>query len=495
MSFVSFEFIGICVLTALLYFILPKQHRWYAILAASVYFYYSSAGLVPIIIAIITIIITYCSGIWIDGTGDDKDKRKLLLTIAVIVISAILVFFKIKKYISWDISFLIVPLGVSYYSFSLIGYIVDVYYRKCTPEKNILKFILYSLYFPKIVQGPISKFRDIGPKLIEGHAFDYDRMCFGLQRMLWGYFKKVMIADRAAILTSIVFDDFSEYNLGGLFLLLSTFLAVVRFYCDFSGYMDIAIGYSQILGIELDENFKQPFFSKSAAEFWRRWHITLGLWFKDYVYMPMVSSPVVMKISTYCRNKFGKRAGKAMYTVIPLAVVWLLTGLWHGTGIDYIIWGVYWGTIIIVSNVYAAEIKKLVAKLHINAKSTTWQLFQMVRTSLIFTGGLLISTYVGFTGLPHYFRCLFSARSMDVSLLDSFKGTGLGEADALILPVSILILFIVDILAQKKSVRERMTKLNCVLRWLIWAAMFVVIIVWGVYGAGYSTSGFMYANY
>lgn len=492
MNFVSAQFFIVVFATVVLYFVIPIKFRWYALFAASCYFYVMAAGKEAFFVAFVTIGIAHLSAIRIEKAAEDREKKKLYLSISVIIIVGLLAVFKLKRYVAYDMGWLIVPLGVSYYTFSLIGYLADVYYKKESAEKNILKLALYTLYFPKIMQGPISKFRIIGPKLIKGHVWDYQRVCYGLQLILWGYFKKLVIAERAALMTEAVFHDFAYYRGGGAVLLAATVIATFRHYCDFSGYMDIVIGISQIMGIELENNFKQPFFSKSAAEFWRRWHITLGVWFKDYVYMPLVIHPRVIRFSGWMRTHFGKRAGKAVLIIIPLASVWLLTGIWHGTGVRYIAWGVYWGTIIIFSDIFAPEIGRLTKVLRINTQTFDWHLFQMVRTFVLFMAGLLCSTFVGLRELKLYAWIVIKKFNLSQLWDKSIYSFGLDKNNMIILCVSIMILMIAEVYQQKGSVREKLGSLNAVSRWIIYAVAVLYVAFFGVYGPGYSTRDFAY---
>lgn len=492
MNFISAQFFIVVFITVVMYFSIPVKFRWYVLFVTSCYFYVITAGWGVLLITSVIIGIAYISAIRIEQAAGDRAKKKLYLAAAVIIIVGLLAVFKLKRYVPYDMGWLIVPLGVSYYTFSLIGYLVDVYYRKDLAEKNILKLALYTLYFPKIMQGPISKFRIIGPKLTEGHVWDYQRACYGLQLILWGYFKKLVIAERAALMTETVFQDFSGYSGGGAVLIAATVIATFRHYCDFSGYMDIVIGISQIMGIEMENNFKQPFFSKSAAEFWRRWHITLGVWFKDYVFMPLVIHPRVIRFSGWMRAHFGKRAGKAVLTVIPLASVWLLTGIWHGTGVRYIVWGVYWGSIIIFSDIFAPEISRLTKVLRINTQTFDWHIFQILRTFVLFMAGLLCSTFVGIRELRLYAWIVIRKFNLSQLWDKTIYSFGLDKNNMKILCISIVILMIAEVYQQKGSVREKIGDLNAVSRWIIYAAAVLYVAFFGVYGSGYSTRDFAY---
>ncbi len=496
MSFTSQVFFLTVLVTVFLYYIIPKKYRWLVLLASSCCFYIAAAGKRALLITSFTIAVAYIAAIYIEKADGHKRKKKLILVLGLVAALGILAITKIYKYGAFDAAWFIIPLGISYYTFSIIGYLVDVYSKKQAAERNILIFALFVLFFPKIIQGPISKYRDLEPQLIEGHNPDYQNICYGLQRIVWGYFKKLVIVERALLLTQSIFDgNIKDYSGGGAVLLFATLIATISHYCDFSGYMDIVIGISQLMGIKLDENFKQPFFSKTAAEFWRRWHITLGVWFKDYVYKALMANPLIICIAQWVRDHISKRAGKAVLTVIPLSIVWLLTGLWHNTGISYIIWGCYWGAIIIMSNVFAPEMKKITGFLHIDTNSPDWGIIQTIRTFCIFVGGLLISTLVGIRQLKQY--AWFVIRDFGIGRLRfaTFKSLGLDYAHLMILIFAIGILWFVDYLSLKGDVKEKISNLNWFCRWGIYAMLFVAVVFLGIYGPGYSTSGFAYAHF
>ena len=494
MSFTGTSFFLIVLSTILFYFAAPGKFRWIILLVSSCIFYYLSTGIPQFVLLLVTVGITFFAGIQIDRSEDNKRKKKLYLNSAVILVLGILTIIKLRNYVSL-FSRVIVPLGVSYYTLSLISYLVDVYVKKEKPELNFFKLLLYTIYFPKIIQGPISKFRELGPKLIEAHPYSYDNLCCGVQLIIWGYFKKLVIVERTAMLTGKLFPNITDYTEGGFALLFAIFLAAVSHYCDFSSYMDIVTGISQIMGIELDKNFNLPFFSRSAAEFWRRWHITLGVWFKDYVYMPIVINPYVIRVSKWFRTHLGKRAGKAVMTIIPTAAVWLLTGLWHGTGLNYIVWGLYWGTIILISNVFEPELKKITALLRIDTEKGDWKLFQTIRTFFFFMIGFSISTLFELKDLKFVFRIITKRFFFGRPLTRVFDQWGLDIDNFIFLMIAVLILWIVERNARDGSIRTKIAGLNAVPRWLIYASALLLVFLLGVYGPGYSTAGFAYARF
>lgn len=496
MSFLGLPFFALCFFTVLGYWLLPRARRWYVLLAASLCFYWVSAGPLGLCMALATAVFTWGAALQLETVAADRRRKRLVLYIAVILVAGILVLFKASGYVPGLAGRLLMPLGISYYSLSLIGYLADVYYKKQAAEHSVLRVVLYTLYFPKIVEGPISKFCELGPRLTEGHAFDWQIFCFGVQRMLWGYFKKLAIADRAAALVDTVFGDLAGYDSGGVVLALITLLGVIGHYCDFSGYMDIVIGLSQMMGIELEENFRRPFFSRSAPEFWRRWHITLGVWFKEYVYMPLVIHPRVIALSAKVRKRFGKRAGKEILSIIPLTVVWLLTGLWHGTGWDYMIWGAYWGTLIILSNMLAPECKALNARLHINTKTWLWHAVQTVRTFGLFTFGLLISTFAGFRQLGLYFVKLLGEIHLDKLFDGTLQELGLEETPAVLLFGAIAVLMVAEV-GQERGIQWRasVARLAVPVRWALYALALTAMLLGCLLSSGGAIQAFGYAHF
>lgn len=492
-SFISLYFLLLVAIIVTLYYLVSMNNRWIVLLLGSILFI-AVGGLLILLIPLLTTIIAYCAAIIIENTEKElKRKRRTVIAISVVVFLVVLAFVKLSMMFEWNIRYFIFPVGISFYTFSIISYIADVYWGKDKAEKNYFKLALFVLYFPKILQGPIARHRDIAPQLIEGRKFSYENLCFGIQLMIWGYFKKMIIADRINILTTEVFGNYNQY--GGWIIFIALMLAAVQLYCDFSGYMDIASGASQMLGISLAKNFNHPFFSRGAAEFWRRWHITLGLWFKDYVYLPLVISPNMIKISGWFKKHFGKQVGKSIIIIIPLTVVWLLTGLWHGTGLNYLIWGLYWGLLIIISTLLAKKNMRINQILHINTESPSWRVFQMVRTFLLFSFGRLLT-------IPNDLRITgeiidkFFKSSNVWELADGTLYTlGLDQVNLSILLCSIAMLWLVSLVQTKHKIRESISNWNVFFRCLLYSASFLVIFVLGIYGPEYTSTVFAYMGY
>ena len=328
MLFNSFEFLLFFAIVISIYFILPQKYRWVLLLVSS-YIFYMFWNSKYVVLIIISTLVDYCAGLLMYKAKKDIVRKMLILTSLVTNLGILFIFkyfdmlINIVNNISgnnFDALSLILPMGISFYTFQTLSYTIDVYRKRREPEKHIGYFALYVVYFPQLVAGPIERSSSLLPQLKQLHTFEYNRITSGLRRMLWGYFKKVVIADTLAIGVNSVYAD--PYHQGGSALLIATLFFGFQIYCDFSGYSDIAIGASKVMGINLMENFRRPYFSKTLKEFWKRWHISLTTWFKDYLYIPIGGSQ---------KSKFR--------TYLNVMLVFLISGLWHGADLKFVVWG------------------------------------------------------------------------------------------------------------------------------------------------------------
>lgn len=492
MSIISLHFVLLVILTYITSLVIPKKHRWIVLLFSSVVFYYFT-GRRALITMVLVAIFSYVIGIVIEKSPAGSKKRKISLIIGVLLVVGWIVTVKYVIVTGRDCYFIAVPLGISYVSFSIISYIVDIYWERDKADKNIFKHLLYVLFFPKISQGPITRHAKTSIQLYCGGNMTYQNFSFGAQRMLYGYFKKLVIANRLSMITSGVFSDISSHS--GSIISVAIVFAALELYFDFSGYMDIILGFSQTLGFEIDENFNHPFSAKNAGEFWRRWHMTLGSWFKDYVYTPIVMSRIVKRIGKWSKQHVGKKFGNSIMKVIALSVVWILTGLWHGTSLNFIVWGSMWGLIIIVSVIFEDTYKDIDRILHINTYAPSWALFQHFRTFCIFCVGVLLTRV----------NTLYDVKEVACRIVNSFNvsdiyygklyGFGISKVDFKLLILAMLGTLIVSLLQRKQSVRERISTLNSPVRWLVYALAISIILFFGIYGTGYSTSDFAYIHF
>ncbi len=511
MSYVSLIFFVFIAFVSILYFAMPMDKRWIVLLIASIVFYLSfTPAMLPFMLLMSAI--AWQTGLKIEKIYNEnlpeditpKEKRaeiakrrpraRVILKCVLVFAIGALAFFKFARKLPFGFAgSIIVPLGISYYTFSIIAYIVDIYYAKISAEKNYFKFTLFVSYFPKIVEGPIARYNKMSD-LFEGHAFDYDRVCKGIQLMMWGIIKKLIIVERLLPQINRLYSNVSEYS--GSTLAFMAFWVLVESYADFSGCMDIGLGVSQIFGIDLERNFRRPFFSQSASEFWRRWHMSLGVFMKDYVYMPIVSSSWLSKMMQFARKKIGPRAGKVVMQTVPTIVVWLLTGLWHGTGSTYIFWGVYWGGIMCFSTLMEPCYKKFYEKTGIDQKSKGVMVFRILRTWLLFIIGRLLTVPNSLIETAKvFYRILFKFGAGNfgnemVKLGASFSTIG-------VVTIFTILFFMVSLLEEIKgtSVRDMISTLPVAVRWIILYGMFFAILILGIYGSGYEVNNFGYANF
>lgn len=388
---------------------------------------------------------------------------------------------------------LILPLGLSYYTFTSIGYILDVYWKRIPAERDFFGLSLFTMYFPHIVQGPIDKYQDLAPQFSEKKSLDYNRITSGMQLMLWGYFKKMVIADRLNIFVSQIYDNFQNYH--GVIFIVATILYSVQIYADFSGCMDIVGGVSETFGISLSKNFDHPYFSRSIPEFWRRWHITLGTWFKDYIFFPVSRCRLCKDFNRWTRKTWGNQTSRLLVSVIPLTCVWLLTGLWHGAAWKYVAWGLFHGFLIISGTIFAKPLKQLTIQLKIDEDSFSWKLFQMIRTfSLCCIGRVFFRAGGGLEAIN-----IFQRTVSDIQIWTLFDGSlytyGLDRPNFILAMISILILLFVSLLQERYSLRKEFAKQNIIFRWIILYTAIFSILIFGIYGPGYDASQFIYNNF
>ncbi|ODR36008.1 MBOAT family O-acyltransferase [Eisenbergiella tayi] len=339
MIFNSFAYCIFLPIVFILYWIIPKKYRWIALLMSSYYFYASWGPKYVAIILLITVI-SYIAGILIEPRRkpDKKEKpsgNKSLLLLSLLLCTVLLAFFKYFNFISENITVffqkfsipmqtvtlsLALPVGISFYTFQVISYLVDVYRGTIKAERDFGIFAVYISFFPKVMQGPIERGEKLLPQLHSPRPFQYQRASYGLKLMAWGYFKKLVLADGLSVYVNLVYNDLPSYT--GFSLILATLFFALQLYCDFSGYTDIALGSAKILGIDLMQNFRSPYFASSIKDFWGRWHISLSSWLRDYIYIPLG----------------GSRVGKFRHA-LNIMITFLISGIWHGASWNYVLWG------------------------------------------------------------------------------------------------------------------------------------------------------------
>jgi D-alanyl-lipoteichoic acid acyltransferase DltB (MBOAT superfamily) len=389
----------------------------------------------------------------------------------------------------WTIA---LPMGISFYTFQTMSYIIDVYREKHPAETNFFKLALFVSFFPQLVQGPISRFSDLSKTLFKEHDFDYQNVKFGLQRIMWGFFKKMVLADRMLVAVNTLIRDPENYK--GFYVLVVMLFYAYELYADFTGGIDITIGIAQVLGINVKENFERPYFSKSIAEFWRRWHITMGTWFKDYVFYPLSVSKRMLRLSKYSRKKFGDAIGKRIPVYLSTLIVWFTTGIWHGANWNFIVWGLMNGIVIIISLEFKPFYEWFHNKFDV-ADKLSFKIFQIVRTILLMSTLRLFDCY---RDVPLTFKMVGTMFTV-FNFNDIFNGTlmklGLSVSDYFILIIGLLIMIGVSMEQRSGSLRIKISTFHPVIRKAIYLTAIVSIFIFGAYGVGYDSSQFIYNQF
>ena len=509
MAITSFSFLCFYAVILLLYYLIPKKIQWFFLLAVSTLYFLSAGSLLLIFYPTVTITIVYCAALYVDRVKEQK-KRKAALSLVVVFCLIMLIVLKYSNFgiytynavsmrifpgstLLSEIGFL-VPLGISFYTLALLGYLFDVYYQISKPQQNYLKFALFGFYFPVIISGPIIRYRDIENQLYKPHYFDYRNITFGFQRILWGFFKKLVISERMAVIVNTVFSHYTDYP--GTFIFLAAICFAFQLYTDFSGAMDIILGVSETFGIKVAENFETPFFAKSIQEFWRRWHITLGTWMKDYLFYPMLRSSVFTALQNKLKKNLGKKTGKKVATFIPMFLLWFAVGMWHGGAWKYIIGsGVLHWCYIVIGELFEPISKKILSGLKIKDNNKGLVLFRQTRTFLLVCAGFVFFRAVSFTDGLSMYRYLVTTWNPGVIFDGSMFGLGLDFIEVTIVIVSLLLLLFVSLYQQKGSVREWLADKHIIFRWIILYALLFYVILLGYYGPGYSASEFIYQGF
>lgn len=386
------------------------------------------------------------------------------------------------------------PIGISFYTLQAIGYMIDVYEGKIAAEKKFSRLALFMAFFPQIMEGPISRYDQTADKLYQGNKLETENLMRGIYRILWGLFKKMLIADRLSVMVNAVYADYTVY--GGVVSACAAAAYTVQLYMEFSGCMDIVIGVGEMFGVELPENFRQPFFAKSAAEFWRRWHITLGAWLKDYIFYPVSLSGKVKKLNGTIRQRFGKHAAKVFVSAAALFPVWLGNGLWHGPRWNYIFYGLYYFSLILLGIIMEPVFVKINRGLHIQPESKVFGAVRIFRTMIIVVIGEMFFRAPDLSAGIGMFRYVFADFAPERLIDGTLLALGLDQKDFLLIGMAMIVVFIVDLLHEKGiSIRKRVMEAPLPLRWSAYYVLMLSILIFGAYGDGYTTVDLIYAGF
>lgn len=516
-------------IVVLLYYGLPHRWQWAVLLSAS-YLFYVMVDYRYIAFLLSTTVTVYITTIWltkknqeikqisIEINADNREqlKKKMAklqvyskrgLIVCLLVNLAILAILKYVNFVLGNIgaifSFvgvetesmyleLLLPLGISFYTFQAIGYLLDVYWKRVEVERHFGKVALFLTFFPQLGQGPISRFGDLSKTLYAEHAFDREQFWFGVQRILWGYFKKLVIADRIIVAVQAIVQDPEYYS--GVYMFLGMLFYAVELYADFSGGIDITIGVAQLFGVKLTENFKRPFFSKSIKEYWRRWHITMGTWFRDYVFYPFSISKPLKKLTVFVKKRFGVKASKRVAVYVATIILWIATGIWHGADWNYVMWGLLNGIIILMSEELEPLYSKFHAKFPMFSKAGWYRAFQIIRTFLLMSCLRIFDNYSCAEAFASLGRMFTEWNSLPVSI-EELTELGLEMTDYIIVAVGVCVMFAVSMRQRHGSVRVQIEKRSYIVRYVMYTVLFFAIVLFGIYGIGYEKSVFIYNQF
>lgn len=510
------------------YQIVPQKMRWKVLLAYSYLFFYIISGKL-VIYLMGTTLLTHYAGTWMAwlkmrcreeiSVAEKSEKSKIrnrykkeerwVLAGGIYILLAVLAYLKYYNFFMtnvnlfvggykgepvFEIKTLLLPIGISFYTLEAIGYMADVYWEKIPAEKHLGKLALFLSFFPQIMEGPICSYSDTANSLWKCEPLDGDNLARGSIRILWGLFKKMIIADRLYRIVGAIFNHYENYS--GVIIIVAAVAYTIQLYMEFSGCMDIVIGSGRLFGVCLPENFRQPFVSKNAAEFWRRWHITLGVWFKTYVFYPVSVSSVVKKWNQYGRKHLGKYITKVGTSALALFPVWLGNGLWHGARWSYIFYGMYYFVILLFGVAVEPARKKILGALHINDKALYWRALQILKTWVIIFTGELFFRANGLKAGIKMFISIFHNFELENLRNGTLLTMGLDRADFLAVCGGCMIVGIVGFLKEKDiDVGEELSQLRLPVRWAVYYALILAVAIFGAYGAGYQPVDLIYAGF
>ena len=487
MLFNSFSFLIFFPTVTILYFLIPHPYRWFFLLMASCVFY---MAFIPIYILVLglTIAIDYTAGLLIEKT--EGRRKKLFLVISILSTCAVLVVFKyfnffnsnlmrVAQFFHWNYPIgalsLILPIGLSFHTFQSLSYVIEVYRGNFKAEKHFGIYSLYVMFYPQLVAGPIERPQNLLPQFYEKHTYDDQRVMDGLKLMVWGFFKKVVIADHLAVVVDQVYKDPTQYT--GIPLIAGALFFGIQVYCDFSGYSDIAIGAAQVMGFRLRDNFNRPFHAPSMAEFWRRWHMSLMSWFRDYVYIPLGGSRVA-KWKWYFNIFF----------------TFTLSGLWHGAGWGFILWGSLNGCYLIISDWTKSLREKWAQWVRLDRIPIFHKGFQIGFTFFLFCFTLILfrsktlsdALYV----ITHLGTGLGSLKGLKMSL-KSFYNLGVDRHELILLLISIGLMELVEWVEPLRNMRRMFSERPILFRWV----MYYVVILFLIFFGKYNDRAFIYFQF
>lgn len=528
MLLVSYEFLAFLAALAVLYYLIPGRFQWCLLLVAS-YLFYAVSGVKMMGFILITTVSVWWLGKKIgqiheecasyikshDLTREEKKRYRAgikrrqwrLLVVGLVFNFGILAVLKYTNFTLENVNALLhlfgsgtslgfvnwlLPLGVSYYTFQSAGYLIDVYRKKYAPEQNLGHLALFVSFFPQLIQGPISRFDEMKEQYFTTHRADSRNIFFGMQRMLWGYFKKLVVADRLLPVILAVSQDMETWQ--GIYVWIGMICYTIQIYADFAGGIDIVIGAAQIFGICLPENFNRPYFSKTVPEYWRRWHMSLMMWLREYIFYPSSVCGPVNRLTRFAKGHLGDGIAKRVPVYSASILVWLVVGIWHGATWGYVVWGLIHCTILLA----AQEVAPLKRRFHqrYGLEGKTWfSVIQVLRTLLILSLVQMLEYYHTVSNMLRMQWNMFTASSFSQLFDGRLPELGLTGADWIAALAGTGLMLVVSLVQRKGSVREQLGARPFWVRALVWYLLLVAVLVFGAYGQGYDASQFIYNQF
>ena len=501
--------------------VLPQRYRPAALLGGSLVFYWLTAGSYTVWL-LLAAALTWALGLGLGRLqqlqeaalpGLDKPARKEakhqfaalqrgMVTAGVIGLLGLLIWLKYLPFLvrtlnsalsllpfAWQVAApsFVQPLGLSFFTLMALSYLFDVRRGTTQPAEHYWQVLLYLSFWPHVVEGPFDRWAQISPALLNPPKPNYRAFTFGVQRILWGMMKKLIIADRANMYVKAVFDNWPSYS--GSAVVVATLLYTLQLYAEFSGCMDMVLGAAECFGVPLAENFRQPFFARSVSEFWRRWHITLGAWLREYLFQPVIVSKPMMRFGKWCRTRFGAALGRSLPVWAGLLLTWLAIGLWHGAGWLYVVYGLYYFLLQWLGEVAEPTLLRLCPSLPQWRTRRWYKLWQTLRTFVLVNFGMLLFRSNGTR----------AALEMLASLRRPYEGSLLIKLDAQdlwVLVIGALVLLAVDLLHERGiTIRESIARRPLPLRWVIYCGGMLAVMIFGAYGDNYDPAAFIYAQF
>lgn len=540
MAFFSWQFIVFLIVSVTVYYMIPGRFQWIVLLISSGWYYLVGGGPRAAVYVAVTVVTTWGGACLMDRipqreekklrSGEDagetgklsreqkkalkavvQRKKRRIMVCVLLLNFGILGVVKYGGFVTSNLNSMfdhfrlgmripgadfLLPLGISFYTFQSMGYLIDVYRGKYSAERNVLKLALFTSYFPSILQGPINRHDELAGQLYAPHKFSGRRFREGILRMLWGFFKKMIIAERAAIIVNEVFGGFEQHRYAGFTIFVAALLYGVQLYADFAGGMDIVFGASELFGIRLRENFRQPYMARSISEFWQRWHISLGGWMRDYVFYPIALSKPFAKMQKNLKKKVNPYFGKVFPSFLASFLVFILVGIWHGANWKYVIYGIYHATFVSTETLFEQPYAAMRRLCRIRENASGWKLFQMVRTLFIVSIGRYCDVAPDAGTVFRLLRATFSKFNPWIFFDNSLYELGLDEKNFGLLIIMILLLAAVDLVNERgKTLRGVIAAQQLPFRWAVYLAAVSAILVFGMYGPGFDMASFIYAQF